>query len=328
MFWRRKRSSAAVQEPPRGGRDTSRPTRGYRFRWIRGRRYVEGSSYIGAKDAEADQFLDFQHFLVRRVLGGNHHSPLTQPRLILDVGCGTGRWVVEMATEFPGAQVVGLDLVTPGKAEAMLHTLGPLAANVSFVEADALKRLPFSDGTFDFVQLRLMYSDLPAASYPAVMRELMRVTRPGGWIECVEPGENIYDPGPAYQLTNRWTAELCRRRGLDPDMGPRLKYLLQEVGAVRVSEHVLSSFSDLTMTRERRLWQTQCLGVLNDVFRDPIIEAGIASAADYDNALQALRLEFDQGHHANSDPLYVTFGQRPTMSYPLAEVQSGWLSRQ
>ncbi|HST89273.1 MAG TPA: class I SAM-dependent methyltransferase, partial [Ktedonobacterales bacterium] len=78
----------------------SRPNRGYRFRWIRGRRYVEGSSYIGAKDADADQFLDFQHFLVRRVIGGNHHAPLTQPRLILDVGCGTGRWVVEMATEF------------------------------------------------------------------------------------------------------------------------------------------------------------------------------------------------------------------------------------
>jgi hypothetical protein len=67
--------------------------------------------------------------------------------------------------------------------------------------------------------------------------------------------------------------------------------------------------------------------VLKDVFRDPIIEARIASASDYDNALEALRLEFDQGHHANSDPLYVTFGQRPTMSYPLAEMHSGWLPR-
>lgn len=327
MFWRRKRSSTAVEDAARTGGDTSRSNPGHRFRWIRGRRYVEGSSYIGAKDAEADQFLDFQHFLVRRVLGGNHHAPLTQPRLILDVGCGTGRWVIEMATEFPGAQVVGLDLVMPSKAEPMLQALGPLAANVSFVEADALQRLPFSDGTFDFVQLRLMYSDLPAASYPAVMRELMRVTRPGGWIECVEPGENIYDPGPAYQLTNHWTAELCRRRGLDPDMGPRLKYLLQEAGAVRVTEHVLPSFPDVTLTRERRLWQTQCLGVLRDVFRDPIIGAGIASAADYDNALEVLRLEFDQGQHANSDPLYVTFGQRLAVSYPLAEMHSGRLSR-
>src|SRR5579859_7558758 len=135
MFWRRKRSAVAVQDATQGDGGTSRPTRGHRFRWIRGRRYVEGSSYIGAKDADADQFLDFQHFLVRRVIGGNHHAPLTQPRLILDVGCGTGRWVVEMATEFPGAQVVGLDLVVPSKAEPMLNALGPLAANVSFVEA-------------------------------------------------------------------------------------------------------------------------------------------------------------------------------------------------
>src|SRR5262249_20382346 len=90
-----------------------------RFRRIRGRRYVEGTTYIGPKDATGDQFPDFQHFIVRRVLGGNHQSPLRQPQRILDAGCGTGRWAVEMAAEFPGALVVGLDLVRPSNLTPM-----------------------------------------------------------------------------------------------------------------------------------------------------------------------------------------------------------------
>src|SRR5262249_42491886 len=67
MWWRRKRRTASTSvssdssSPSRAGAGTS----GGRFRWIRGRRYVEGTVYIGPKDASADQFLDFQHYLVR-----------------------------------------------------------------------------------------------------------------------------------------------------------------------------------------------------------------------------------------------------------------------
>lgn len=320
MWWRRKRqatsanvsSSSSGSSGSSGHKHSSKHTPGDRFRWIQGRRYVEGTAYIGPKDASADQFLDFQHYLVRRILGGNHQAPLQNPRMILDVGCGTGRWAVEMAAEFPGLRVVALDLVQPDRADAILAPLGPLAANVAFVEVDARQGLPFVDGSFDHAHLRLLYSELPGASYPALIRELARVVRPGGWVECIEPGETVYDPGPAYLLTNRWIGELCRSRGLDPDLGPKLKYLLRDAGLVQVTERAVPSFPDVTLTRERRLWLAQALGVLQGVFRDPIIAAGIASQTEYDNALVALRDEFEQGRYANSDLLFVALGQRPS----------------
>jgi len=286
------------------------PVSGTRFRWIRGRRYVEGTTYIGPKDATGDQFLDFQHFIVRRILGGNHQSPLRQPRRILDAGCGTGRWAVEMAAEFPGALVVGLDLVQPSNLTPMLAAMGPLARNVSFVEADLRERLPFPDATFDFAHMRLMFDDLPTEHHLLALREIVRVTRPGGWIECVEPGEAIYQPGPAYQLISQWVAQLCRRRGVDPDLGPKLKQLLSLAGVKQVSERVVSSFPDLTLTRERRLWQAQAIGAFESIFREPVLEAGIASPAEYSQALAAVRVEFEQGRYANSDVLYVAFGRR------------------
>jgi ubiquinone/menaquinone biosynthesis C-methylase UbiE len=281
-----------------------------RFRWIRGRRYIEGTTLIGPKDATGDQFLDFQHFIVRRILGGNHQSPLLAPQRILDAGCGTGRWVVEMATEFPWAEVVGLDLVRPDNLAPMLAPLGSLAEKASFVEADLRQPLPFPDAHFDFAHMRLMYDDLPTEQYLFALRELVRVTRLGGWVECAEPCEAIYHAGPAYQLLSQWSAALCRRRGVDPDLGPKLQQLLRLAGVPQVTVRVARSFPDLAMTRERRLWQAQAIGAFESIFREPILEAGVATAEEFDHTLMAARFEFEAGRYANSDVLYVAYGQR------------------
>jgi len=310
MRWRRR---AATHDEAGDGGIGATARRGSRrgFRWIGGRRYVEGTAYIGAKDAAADHMLDFQHFIIRRILGGNHQSPLRQPGRILDVGCGTGRWAVEMAAEFPGARVVGLDLVRPDGVDPMLATLGPLAANVSLVEADILKGLPVPAGAFDFTHIRLLYSDLPAASWPGVVRDMVRVTRPGGWIECVDQTASIYNPGPAYRVLTDWVTELCRRRGLEPDLGPKLKGLLAAAGAAGVRERIVPSFPNTRMTRERKLWQAQALGVFETIFRDAIVEGGIAPAPEFDAVLRAARAEFESRRYANSDVLYIAYGQRP-----------------
>lgn len=68
---------------------------------------------------------------------------------------------------------------------------------------------------------------------------------------------------------------------------------------------------DLTRARDRRLWQTQCIAVLDDYYRAPLVEAGIISNADMDYAPQALRNEFQTNRYANADVLYAVWGQRP-----------------
>jgi tRNA G46 methylase TrmB len=81
--------------------DTSLPEHG-------GRRRPQ-VPYLLPKDVLETQRRDFQFYLICSILHGNHASPLrSDVASILDVGCGTGRWVVEMARTFPGAQVMGL----------------------------------------------------------------------------------------------------------------------------------------------------------------------------------------------------------------------------
>jgi len=53
--------------------------------------------YILPKDLDETNGLDFQHALLRSFITGNYLAPFEQPRDILDVGCGTGRWAMELA---------------------------------------------------------------------------------------------------------------------------------------------------------------------------------------------------------------------------------------
>ena len=63
-----------------------------------GRRYLSQVPSLLPKDVLETQHLDFQFYLIRNILRGNHASPLrSEVASILDVGCDTGRWVMEMA---------------------------------------------------------------------------------------------------------------------------------------------------------------------------------------------------------------------------------------
>ncbi|CCO31690.1 hypothetical protein BN14_05738 [Rhizoctonia solani AG-1 IB] len=67
----------------------------------------------------------------------NYTAPLPKlnsgkgPRDILDVASGSGMWVMEIAREFPAAQVIGMDISKPG----LLAQDAP--TNASFIIADA-----------------------------------------------------------------------------------------------------------------------------------------------------------------------------------------------
>ncbi len=146
---------------------------------IAGRRHVTGVPYALPKDEKEVNRLDFQHYIYRNVLRGNFLVPLDNPASILDVAAGTGIWGKEIAQQFPLARVVGLDLEN-------LKASGSVPANYEFVRGNLLERLPFRDDAFDFVHQRLVLaSAVPFERWMDVFRELLRVTRPGGWLELV-----------------------------------------------------------------------------------------------------------------------------------------------
>ena len=107
----------------------------------------------------------------------------TQDKRILDIGCGIGGPVFEMAKTH-GAEVVGIDLEAPlierAKLDAKKHGLSD-RCTFQTVEVGPL---PFDDHSFDVVISSGAFTQI--ADKSGILGESFRVLRPGGHLRCYD----------------------------------------------------------------------------------------------------------------------------------------------
>jgi len=98
---------------------------------------------------------------------------------LLDVACGTGRTLHQIAQAHPGLRLYGVDL-SPAyirEARKRLAELPEVSLAVENGEA-----LPYADATFDIVTSVYLFHELPRNARRNVVRELFRVVKPGGLV--------------------------------------------------------------------------------------------------------------------------------------------------
>ncbi|RUS24065.1 hypothetical protein BC938DRAFT_474182 [Jimgerdemannia flammicorona] len=89
------------------------------LKWIDGRGFdVNGNpAYIFPNDTAEQARLDLQHHLIVFTLGGHYVAPvgnrLEQGIKVLETGCGTGVWAMDMARKYPRSQFTGTDIISP-----------------------------------------------------------------------------------------------------------------------------------------------------------------------------------------------------------------------
>ncbi|KAG1443212.1 hypothetical protein G6F56_010757 [Rhizopus delemar] len=127
------------------------------------------------------------------------HSLLPKNATVLDLGCGTGCWVLEMAIEYPEYHFTGIDM-----ADMFPTTIRP--DNIKFQRQNILLGLPYPDNTFDFVNMRLMLSAFRVTEWPTVIGEIHRVLKQGGVVELMETKFPEKDHVPIVDKVNqKWS---------------------------------------------------------------------------------------------------------------------------
>lgn len=140
------------------------------------------------------------------VLGKQEGS--AQFRKVLDIGCGTGGWIIETALAHPEMSLVGIDISQKmiDYANEQAETRG-VSEQVRFQVTDALTLPGIPDASFDLVNLRFGSSYLRTWDWPRIMREMVRVARPGGTIQLVD--SEVIQPGSSTALIQLSEMFLC-----------------------------------------------------------------------------------------------------------------------
>lgn len=122
---------------------------------------------------------DYVALLARRWALGQVHEAL-------DVGCGVGHWGAMLGEHLaPDAWVIGVDREARWVEKATERAVARgVSARHRYVQGSA-EALPFADESFDLVTCQTLL--LHVADPAAVLREMVRVLRPGGLVAVCEP---------------------------------------------------------------------------------------------------------------------------------------------
>ncbi|KAJ3034900.1 hypothetical protein HDV00_004543 [Rhizophlyctis rosea] len=246
--------------------------------------------YMLPNDDEEMDRLHLQHYMIRMLYQSNFSAPVgailgREGARCLDLGCGSGIWVMEMATDYPQCHFTGLD-ITPVQPS----TVKP--RNVDFMEGDLTRLpLPFEDATFDFVYMRLLILGLKKDYWPVLINELVRITKPGGWIELMEPSSDAM-PGPTkYPNLMEFVVQGIQARGADVDIHKHLEPLMKTqplLTNVRTSHRALLTCPDPSNRDSVRLAKLWCddLALALTGLKAPCIARGICAEEDWDEILR------------------------------------------
>jgi ubiquinone/menaquinone biosynthesis C-methylase UbiE len=105
---------------------------------------------------------------------------------------GPGWWLIDMAKEYPKSHFTGSDV--------MIYPISPPPTNCHLRVIDISNGLPFLDNSFDFVTQHDTLFRYSQKDWEIVLPELVRVLKPGGYLELVEPGGAIQDCGPNMSI--------------------------------------------------------------------------------------------------------------------------------
>lgn len=215
----------------------------YHYQYENGRRYhaYREGQYVLPNDDQEQERLDLQHHIWRLLLGGRlYTAPLPSPSSdsqlrILDLGCGTGIWAIDMADEFPSSEVFGVDL-SPIQPDWV-------PSNCRFHVDDYEDEWTYRDDEkFDYVHGRALSGT--SADWARFYQQAKSNIKPGGYMEMQEYEAWIFsddDSCDRAPWTMEWVEKLdgaSKRFGKQINVAKHHRQWMIEAGFEDVKELV------------------------------------------------------------------------------------------
>ncbi|CAO3686066.1 unnamed protein product [Rhizopus stolonifer] len=223
-------------------------------------------SYWLPKDENEQQRLTVQHLALKELYDGNVLSSIRNSLdfekgiSILDVGCGSGIWIMDMITEYPHCTYQGCDIVDTTNKVLKI-------SQFTFNYGNVFKGLPYADNTFDYVNMRLLIFALRKKEWPQAIKELVRVTKPKGMIQLTETILTLIDGEPQiHHAVKAALIAVCKSREQNPKIAKDLESILEKNEKVKIIQLDARTCNMNSNTNTARKFVWDCIEGLRGVW--------------------------------------------------------------
>ncbi|CAG8538888.1 7892_t:CDS:2 [Ambispora gerdemannii] len=182
-------------------------------------------------DQEIDRLIS-RHYILRYALGllsTPIRDLIEENNLnVFDCGCGPATWLLELATNYRHCSFTGIDI-----SPVFPQTIKP--QNLTIDLHDALKGLPF-DNFFDVVHQSFWVTVLSKDEWNFLVRELVRILKPGGYIELIELNISVNNSGQVTRYLNNALTAYYKSKKINTIVIDELEDYLEDTLKVEIYE--------------------------------------------------------------------------------------------
>lgn len=279
----------------------------------------EGDYFIDAESTAETARLMYQDRLTTKQMGGvlREYTPKRIATLtsVLDLACGPGGWVIDLAYAEKNAQVVGVDMSTGNIAYAQSQARTQGLDNARFQVMDILKPLDFPDNSFDLVNARLLFGFMPKHAWVPLVKECQRILRPGGIMRMTEMSDGVSTSLACSQLNTMVTKALfLTGQSFSPDgqtlgISPMLGRFLLDGGYVALDKAAAPVDASAQMEAHWQFYQN--FKVLNQLLKPFLLKMGVVTSDEFEVLYEQALTDIESDSFCAISFILTVWGEKP-----------------
>lgn len=279
----------------------------------------ESNFVVEESSTEMAWLLD-NHIALTNGMGGlfSERNDISTMHDILDIACGPGGWVLDVARTYPEIEVTGIDVSEPmiRYANASARVRG--FDNAHFYVMNALEPLDFPDDSFDLVNARSLLGFMTPTAWSALIEECKRILRPGGVLRLTEFDKGIYNSAACGQYWETFARALyITGRSFSPDgrqfaVIPQLGRLMRDAGfqGVQNRAHAMDHSSG---TDAYGIWY-QLYKITCKLLEPFLVASGATTSEEFERMYQQMLVEIQSEQFCGMELFLTVWGEKPVTS--------------
>lgn len=267
------------------------------------------------KDAHQDARL---HRYMLHIMGNKlvpAHIAIQNMSVVLDIGCGAGDWLIDMARLYPGVQMYGLDINHETLKLARERCIHSHLVNIQWRQINSLQDAPLLNGYVDLIHLRRCHYWITPQRWYTFFTSCQRILKPGGWISAIDI-EMVELSSPAFMTLRHALLHTLQQLNHCMDTTansygvlPRLPHMLHEASFTQVGYELYAIDLGFMSGQSGQSFLSLVLDNFYSV-RTAIIQYGELTEEAFDKLVSQIRIDLQDPYLCGWGFLISAYGKR------------------